>query len=191
VKIAIDQRAPESAFEDRKAYRNLLQAFAYPGKMMTVRAGQLAHSVVLQTLADTTTPVLIDEGFAEIKANAIDAQWPSADRENCVFALCRGEHFNGFDGFPIGTLVDPHLSTTVVIEVVSLTGGEPWRIAGPGVGPNGAILAPSGLPEIFPAVWARNNALYPLGIDVILTAGELCACLPRRVRLEIADVCAG
>ncbi len=38
MKIAIDQRGPQNAYEDRKAYRNLLQAFAYPGKMMTLRA---------------------------------------------------------------------------------------------------------------------------------------------------------
>lgn len=191
MKIAIDQREPENAHEDRKAFRNLLQAFAYPGKMMTLRAGHSAHSVILRTLADDTTPVWIDEGFAEIKANSTKAQWPMVDRENCVFALCRGERFNGFGRFPVGTHVDPHMSTTMLIEVDSLTGGEPWRIAGPGVGPNGAILAPIGLPEIFPSAWARNNSLYPLGIDVILTAGELCACLPRSVKLEVADVCAG
>ncbi|MVA12303.1 phosphonate C-P lyase system protein PhnH [Agrobacterium vitis] len=191
MKIAIDQRGPQKAYEDRKAYRNLLQAFAYPGKMMSVRGGHLAHAAILMTLADTTTPVWIDEGFAEIKANATKAQLPSASRVNCVFALCSGERFNGFDGFPVGTLVDPHLSTTMLIEVVSLTGGEPWRLAGPGVGPNGASLAPIGLPKMFPAAWAQNNALYPLGIDVIFTAGELCACLPRSIRLEIADVCAG
>ncbi|WP_312223763.1 phosphonate C-P lyase system protein PhnH [Rhizobium rhizoryzae] len=187
MKIVIDQRGPQNAYEDRKAYRNLLQAFAYPGKMVAVREGQLAHSVILATLADETTPVWIDEGFAGIKANGSKA----LDREKCVFALCRGERFNGFDGFPVGTLVDPHLSTTMLIEVVSLTGGEPWRLAGPGVGPNGASLAPIGLPKMFPPAWAQNNALYPLGIDVIFTAGELCACLPRSVRLEIADVCAG
>ncbi len=79
----------------------------------------------------------------------------------------------------------------MLIEVVSLTGGEPWRLAGPGVGPNGASWRRLDCRKCFLPHGRRITRSNPLGIDVIFTAGELCACLPRSVRLEIADVCAG
>lgn len=189
MKFEIGRHGTERIHEDQRAFRRLLEAFSYPGKVVALAEGQAAHAVVLATLADTTTPLWIDDGFAEVRERAAAVGWPLMDRKACTFALCRGEMLDRLDVFSTGTQADPHLSTTIIAEVADLSGGMPLRLAGSGVGPGGRIFAPLGLPEVFLAQWAHNNTAYPLGVDVILTAGDRCACLPRSVKLEVSDVC--
>lgn len=191
MKIEVARPRLHGARQDQRAFRVLLEAFSYPGKIVTFEGEEAAHVTVLSTLADETTSLWIDAGFAGVRAMAAAACWPLADRQDCTFALCRGERLACLDGFPMGSLADPHLSVTIIAEVERLSGGTPLRLAGPGVGPHGRTLAPYGLPATFPAAWARNNAAYPLGVDLILTAGGLCTCLPRSVRLEMPNVCSG
>ncbi len=189
MKIEIDRSGVNRVHEDQRAFRQLLEAFSYPGTIVTLAERQAAHAVVLTTLADTTTPLWIDESFAEVRDRAVAARWPMVDQKTCAFALCRSEMLDRLDVFSTGTPADPHLSATIIAEVADLSGGLPLRLAGPGVGPGGRTFAPLGLPAAFLAQWARNNAAYPLGVDVILTAGDRCVCLPRSVRLEASDVC--
>ncbi|MGV0879898.1 phosphonate C-P lyase system protein PhnH [Martelella sp. FLE1502] len=188
MKIEIDRRGTDRIHEDQRVFRRLLEAFSYPGKVVVLAEGKAAHAVVLSTLADTTTPLWIDESFVDIRDRAIAARWPMVDRKSCTFALCRGEMLDRIDIFPKGSPADPHLSATVIAEVTGLSGGAALNLSGPGIGPGGRTLAPLGLPATFLAQWTCNNAAYPLGVDLILTAGDWCACLPRSVRLEISDV---
>ncbi|PWE52504.1 phosphonate C-P lyase system protein PhnH [Metarhizobium album] len=189
MRIGLDRRGRERIHEDQRAFRRLLEAFAYPGRIVTLAEGRPAHAIVLETLADAGTPLWIEDGFEAIRDRAAAARWPLTDQGCCAFALCRVEALGCLDGFAMGTLADPHLSATVVAEVAALSGGAPFALSGPGVGPEGRVFAPLGLPEAFPAAWARNNAAYPCGVDLILTAGPLCACLPRKTKLETTDVC--
>ncbi len=39
------------------------------------------------------------------------------------------------------------------------------------------------MPGDFLAQWARNRAGFPLGVDLILVAGDRIACLPRSTRI--------
>lgn len=188
MKIEIDRRGAKRIHEDQRAFRRLLEAFSFPGKVVVLAEGQAAHAVVLATLADTTTPLWIDEGFADVRDRAVAARWPMVDRNTCTFALCHGAMLDHIDVFPQGTPADPHLSATVIVEVIGLSGGAALSLSGPGIGPEGRTFAPLGLPAPFLAQWERNNAAYPLGVDLVLTAGDRCACLPRSVRLEVCDV---
>jgi len=49
-----------------------------------------------------------------------------------------------------------------------------------------SVLASNGLPADFAAVWQRNHALYPRGVDIILCAGTTLTALPRSVSIEEA-----
>ena len=189
MRIGLDRPGAERIHEDQRAFRCLLEAFSYPGRIVTLAERRAAHAVVLETLADAGTPLWIGDGFEAIRDRAADAGWPLAEKHRSAFALCRGAALGCLDGFALGTPADPHLSATVVAEIAALSGGAPFALSGPGVGPEGRELSPLGLPQAFPAAWARNIEAYPLGIDLILTAGDLCACLPRGTRLEAADVC--
>ena len=48
------------------------------------------------------------------------------------------------------------------------------------------MLTADGLPADFVAVWQRNHALFPRGVDLILCAGTPLAALPRSVSIEEA-----
>jgi alpha-D-ribose 1-methylphosphonate 5-triphosphate synthase subunit PhnH len=45
-------------------------------------------------------------------------------------------------------------------------------------------LLVDGLPADFVAVWQRNHALFPRGVDLILCAGRSVAALPRSVSVS-------
>lgn len=77
----------------------------------------------------------------------------------------------------------PDRSTTVIIELPDLDGGRELLLSGPGIR-HINIISPSGLPDIFPRLWAENNAIFPRGIDIILTAGDKFVCLPRTTRIQ-------
>lgn len=188
MKIEIDGRGERRIHEDQRVFRRLLEAFAYPGKIVVLVQGQAAHAVILATLADTTTPLWVDESFVDIRHRAVASRWPMVDRDACAFALCHGAMLDHIDVFPQGSPADPHRSATVIVEVGDLSGGDALSLSGPGIGPRGRTFAPLGLPTAFLAQWQQNNECYPLGIDLVLTAGDRCACLPRSVRLEICDV---
>jgi alpha-D-ribose 1-methylphosphonate 5-triphosphate synthase subunit PhnH len=60
----------------------------------------------------------------------------------------------------------------------SLTGGAPVRLSGPGIRET-AVIAPQGLRACFWDEVRENAARFPLGVDLILAAGERIAALPR------------
>ena len=72
----------------------------------------------------------------------------------------------------------PDRSTTILVECTTLEGGEMVTLSGPGI-PGTRTVAPKGLRAEFWAEVAANNALYPLGIDMLLVAGNRVMGLPR------------
>ena len=88
-------------------------------------------------------------------------------------------------GFAIGDPQYPEQSATLILSLPSLTDGPPLTWQGPGI--KGTQMAsPEGLPPGFLGQWADNHALYPSGIDTILTAGTAVMALPRGVSVEEA-----
>ncbi|MGP1395064.1 MAG: phosphonate C-P lyase system protein PhnH [Inquilinaceae bacterium] len=75
----------------------------------------------------------------------------------------------------------PDRSATLVLQCPSLDGGPARRLTGPGI--DGAVtVAPAGLADAFWDEWAANGALYPLGVDIVLTDGQSLLGLPRTAR---------
>ncbi|MCF3640851.1 phosphonate C-P lyase system protein PhnH, partial [Rhizobium sp. TRM95111] len=83
-----------------------------------------------------------------------------------------------FSTFAAGSQDYPDRSTTLVVEVPALAGGDPLVLTGPGIDGRTAI-SPRGLPDAFLALWAENRRLFPRGIDLILVSGGEIVCLPR------------
>ena len=83
---------------------------------------------------------------------------------------------------PTGSDEMPETSATVILQVSSLTTGRRYVLEGPGLR-EPADLHVDGLPADFAAVWQRNHALFPRGIDLILCAGNtLDRAAPQRQR---------
>jgi alpha-D-ribose 1-methylphosphonate 5-triphosphate synthase subunit PhnH len=87
--------------------------------------------------------------------------------------------------FSAGTHEAPESSATLVLQIEALGDGKSYRLMGPGLR-EPALLRATGLPADFLAVWQRNHALFPRGIDIVLCSGTTLAALPRSVTIEEA-----
>lgn len=150
-------------------------AGALPPAPMSVAAGTLAL-----TLLDGTTPVHL--------AGAHDCaplrDWltfhtgaPIVGAAEAAFAFGTWEALQPVARFAIGTAEYPDRAATLVIECASLA-AEGARLSGPGIKDHAWLT----LPET--AAFRANRALFPLGFDAFLTAGDRIAGLPRSTIVE-------
>lgn len=90
------------------------------------------------------------------------------------------------ENFAQGTQEYPDRSTTLILQVESLTAGESLQLKGPGI-ETSATIAPTPLPRHFVEQWKQNGARFPRGVDVILAAPDGVACLPRTTRITTTE----
>ena len=108
------------------------------------------------------------------------------DPTGAVFAVIDGAADEPkLSAFKLGTDQFPDRSTTVIVQVAGLQGGAAITLAGPGI-PGSRTIAPRGLRSGFTDELRENGALYPLGVDVLLTHGERLIGLPRSTQIEEA-----
>lgn len=91
-----------------------------------------------------------------------------------------------------GTLEDPHLSATILIQVNTLTDspgdGMKLKLTGPGIQGTREVYA-DGMPSAWIAERKKRNSEFPLGVDMILTtsSGEIMA-IPRTTLIEKEEI---
>jgi alpha-D-ribose 1-methylphosphonate 5-triphosphate synthase subunit PhnH len=187
---AATQSAVGSAvFAAQSTFRKVMDAMARPGSIQTIAptAGApapLAQAAAAAALAlfDHDTPIWLDAPFASETVT----QWLRfntgcpivADRAQAAFALAGAEALPRLETFALGTPDYPDRSTTLVLQLASLTDGERLTLSGPGIRGT-ASLSPAGLPQDFIAQLAANRALFPRGVDLLLVCGHDVAALPR------------
>jgi alpha-D-ribose 1-methylphosphonate 5-triphosphate synthase subunit PhnH len=173
-------------------FRAVLDAMARPGQVREAGVGltppvPLVHAsaAVLLTLVDHETPLWLDpDADAAREWIAFHCGAPIvADASACGFALALS--LPDLAALPAGSHEAPETSATLVLQVQSLGSGQRLCLEGPGLH-EPAALAVAGLPSGFAAIWQRNHALFPRGIDVVLCAGTLLAALPRSVTVREA-----
>ncbi|TWI33132.1 phosphonate C-P lyase system protein PhnH [Mesorhizobium tianshanense] len=181
--------------DSQAAFRALMNAIAYPGRIELVNRLRdappplhAATATLCLTLADFETPLWIDPHLASTDVLAwlqFHCRAPivtSPKDARFVLADCRSQ-VPHLDELHPGEVEYPERSSTLILQVASLSGREGVRWTGPGI--NGTTTARiSTLPRWFWAEWAMNSELYPLGADVIFASGEAIVGLPRSVRVE-------
>jgi alpha-D-ribose 1-methylphosphonate 5-triphosphate synthase subunit PhnH len=85
--------------------------------------------------------------------------------------------------FSPGTDESPGDSATLIIQVAGMAFGSGRKLTGPGI-EREHFLEVKDVPEGFWTAWKANHSRYPLGVDVILTAGCVLAGLPRTTLVE-------
>jgi len=171
-------------------FRALLDAMARPGLVVTPPApgglppglSAAAGSACL-TLFDLDTTVFVD------RADPTLSRWLAfhtgapltTDEPVAAFALLLDPATARFDRFRQGTDVAPETSTTLILQLPSLTGGPDLRLTGPGIETQ-AMIAPKALPAAL--LELRSRARFPEGVDLILAAGPDLVCLPRTTQIE-------
>ncbi|MEM7057820.1 MAG: phosphonate C-P lyase system protein PhnH [Pseudomonadota bacterium] len=168
-----------------RAFRAVMQAIARPGTQHTVAApspGRMGAAMagVLLCICDHETPIWL--------APSIDVpevrDWVRfhtgaflAERDAAQFAFGSWAEMLPLDDFAIGTPDYPDRSATLVVEVPEL--GAAHRLTGPGIKDTAHLTVPD------PDAIRSNNALFPLGLDFLLTSIDQVAGLPRTTRVEV------
>ena len=178
----------------QSVFRALMDAMARPGSIARVEAGvvppaplESAAGAIACALIDADTPYWLDgpldgEALRSWLAFHTGARSTASILE-AVFALVADpSSMPPFECFAQGLQEYPDRSATLVLQLEGLEGGAPLTFRGPGI-KDRVTIAPRGLPVDFAEQWHANYKRFPCGVDLILTAGDAFACLPRSARL--------
>ncbi len=86
------------------------------------------------------------------------------------------------DRFAFGSNEYPDRSTTLILQVESLTQGPPLELCGPGIDGTAVLQAAIQPANLFERL-DINRTLFPRGIDVVLVADDAIVAIPRTTRL--------
>ncbi|MDN5926054.1 MAG: phosphonate C-P lyase system protein PhnH [Hyphomicrobiales bacterium] len=193
----------EGGFSDpvldaQSVFRALMDAMARPGSIARIEASMMppaplepAAGAVAGALIDADTPYWLDSALDGEKLRSWLAfhtgARPAASLSKAVFALVAvPASMPPFERFAQGTQEYPDRSATLVLQIEDFDGGAPLTFRGPGIKER-VRIAPRGLPADFAEQWHANRKRFPCGVDLVLTAGDAFACLPRSARLIPAE----
>ncbi|MBB5050372.1 alpha-D-ribose 1-methylphosphonate 5-triphosphate synthase subunit PhnH [Afipia massiliensis] len=187
----------DPVLSSQSVFRRVMNALARPGSIQAIADTVHASSPLMQataavalTLFDHDTPVWLDNHFAGIPAISEWLRFHSdapltTDASRAAFALIHnGTNLPDFADFALGTPEYPDQSTTLLIQVETLTKGPELVLCGPGI-KGMASLRAGALPPDFAERMQTNSALFPRGIDLLLTCGTELVALPRSTRVTV------
>ncbi|MBD7939258.1 phosphonate C-P lyase system protein PhnH [Cytobacillus sp. Sa5YUA1] len=122
------------------------------------------HTSLVQRIAQLTLAKHVEESEADFII--ITADLPQASLIDAIQSAKKG------------SLIDPQLSATIIIETSELSSGQEWLLSGPGIKKEKRVkLAYS---QRINQAREEKNKEFPLGIDLVITdqVGKV-ICLPR------------
>ena len=189
-----------AAFADKvlsaqSTFRSVMDAMARPGSVQRITATVGAPDGVMRgtaaialTLFDHDTPIWLDSKMSETTEVAKWLKFHSGapvvtDSSICSFALIGDAHaLSDLDRFAFGSNEYPDRSTTLILQVESLTQGPTLELRGPGIDGTAVLRATIEPDDLFERL-AINAALFPRGIDVVLVHDDAIVAIPRTTRL--------
>jgi alpha-D-ribose 1-methylphosphonate 5-triphosphate synthase subunit PhnH len=178
-------------------FRSVMDAMARPGSVQRIvaMAGSPAPmmrgtAAIALTLFDHDTPLWLDAQMAE---TADAAKWLRfhtgapivAESSICSFALIgEARSLPALDRFSSGSNEYPDRSTTLILQVESLTQGRAFELRGPGIDGATMLRAVVEPADLFDRL-AVNVELFPRGIDVVLVADDAVVAIPRTTRVTV------
>lgn len=185
-------------FDSQAVFRQMMDGMARAGTIKTVTTdvtapAPLGHAAgcIALALADHDTPVWLSAGLQK----SIVPGWISfhtgapitREKAEARFAFAEaGMALPSFGLFSAGTQDYPDRSATLIIETGGFETGVRFILSGPGIA-GVRDVSVKGLSDGFIGQWAMNRALFPRGVDVVLTAGDRFLCLPRTVLIKLAE----
>jgi alpha-D-ribose 1-methylphosphonate 5-triphosphate synthase subunit PhnH len=179
----------------QSTFRCMMEAMARPGSAhrVTASAGTpppMMHgaAAIALTLFDHDTPIWLDPQMAEAASVGKWLRFHTAapiiaDSSVSQFALIAdGSTLPALDRLCLGSNEYPDRSTTLILQVESLTEGTGYVLQGPGIDGSAMLRARIGPEDLFERL-AVNGALFPRGIDVILVHDDAIVAIPRTTRL--------
>src|ERR1700712_1809116 len=179
----------------QSTFRSVMSAMARPGSVhrITAVAGVPAammrgSAAIALTLFDHDTPIWLDPTMSETpdvsKWLKFHTSAPViADSSIASFALIADPaHLPPLDRFAFGSNEYPDRSTTLILQVGSLTQGALFELRGPGIDGTATLRAHIQPNDLFERLDV-NSTLFPRGIDVVLVHDDAIVAIPRTTRL--------
>lgn len=167
------------------AFRQLLDAFAYPGRLCELDCSTDALSLLLATLADGS--VTLADPHTRISSDVwrrLGAREAAA--EVSQFIVMPGGRMPDFRPM-LGSLENPEQGATVILLTDGFNRGHTLHLSGPGI-ENQSRLCVSGVDPAWWTLRSQWNTAFPLGIDMILISGKQLAAIPRTTHIAIEGV---
>lgn len=191
--LVLDGGFADPVMQAQRGFRAMMDALANPGTVQDLALGLTPPApftpelaAVLLTLCDHDTAVWLDPVLAtEVVTNwlrfHIGSPVTTAPQDAAFAALSHGAALQ-LGAFSLGTDLYPDRSTTLVVALEALSGGDTLVLKGPGI-EHSIEISPKGLPADFLEQWAENGAQFPRGVDLLLVADGAVIGLPRTTRI--------
>jgi alpha-D-ribose 1-methylphosphonate 5-triphosphate synthase subunit PhnH len=179
----------------QSTFRSVMDAMARPGRVQRVVASvgtpasvMCGTAAIALTLFDHDTPIWLDARMSETTEVAKWLKFHSgapvvSDPSICSFAVIGdAAGLPDLDRFAFGSNEYPDRSTTLILQVESLTQGRRYELRGPGIDGTAVLQAAIEPEDLFERL-DINAALFPRGIDVVLVAEDAVVAIPRTTRL--------
>lgn len=188
----------QSPAEAARLFRAILGCFSKPAVPVAIAMAADAPepllpttAAVLLTLLDYQTPLWLSE---ELNRDAVrkylsfhtGAPLTNVPQEAAFAAMNVAELLGRWPAFNLGTHEYPDRSTTIIVQVPSLSKGDAVTVAGPGLAEAVRFQAA----EASPALWQKirnNNELFPIGSDFLFASAERVAAIPRSSRISLME----
>src|ERR1700744_6199567 len=175
----------------QSTFRSVMDAMARPGSVQQVVASVGTPWIVMRgtaaialTLFDHDTPIWLDPKISETSEVAKWLKFHRGapvieDSSICSFALIGdGPVLPDLSRFSFGTSEYPDRSTTLILQVESLTEGTAYELRGPGIDGTATLRATIAPKDLFGHL-TINETLFLPDIDVVLVSGEAIVAIPR------------
>lgn len=189
----------DAVHDAQTTFRCILKALSEPGSIQRIPAASdgalscpaplhAATTAALLTLADFETPLWLAEAARTPAVESylrFHCTCPLIDDPaRAQFAVVT-ECESGFtlEHFAQGSMEYPDRSTTLLLQVPTLSEGPARILSGPGIA-HTRVLKVGGLPPDFDALWQENGAAFPLGVDLIFCCGDAIVGMPRTTRIH-------
>lgn len=183
-----------SAPGGKNTFRRVMDGMARPGALQNVDGDcgappplSIAAGAIALSLAAHGEPVWLSASLHKsavpgwLLLNTGVALTPEKAEARFAF-LEAGAALPSLGLFSAGRQDGPEGAALLVIDIDGFDSDRALKLTGPGLA-GGQAVHPRGLPDGFSRQWAENHALFPRGVDAVLTAGTHFLCLPRTTRL--------
>jgi alpha-D-ribose 1-methylphosphonate 5-triphosphate synthase subunit PhnH len=183
------------AFGSQAVFRAALEALSHPGCPLNMPLqtalplrGHGAAAALLLGLLDSDTSLWLSPALAQSDA----VTWLKfhtgcqvlTDPGSAQFLwVAQGDALPALDSLRKGSEAYPDQSATCVIEVQDFSPvAGAWVLQGPGICGQSELFV-QGIWADFESQWAKNQDLFPRGVDVFLTTSTQVVGLPRTTRI--------
>ncbi|WP_315785900.1 phosphonate C-P lyase system protein PhnH [Bradyrhizobium sp. SZCCHNPS1003] len=188
----------DNVLSAQSTFRTVMEAMARPGNVreVEVNVGQPSSlmpgaAAIALTLFDHDTPIWLDAPLAGTPEVGAWLKFHTgapivADAALASFALvAEPQALPDLNSFALGSAEYPDRSTTLILQVPSLSGGPVFKLRGPGIDGTTSFRATVAPADLFERL-SINEKLFPRGVDVVLVDGSSIVAIPRTTRLVSA-----